>query len=115
MRMGAWLDVPAQCSAWSCSWLGKLLGTLSCFGQQHPCPAHGIMLLHSKQAWALHQTGALGLLPALRFTHGDLEALLRRCDRCKATWAASGTQACSWAWGRGAETPQILAPTLNLG
>lgn len=42
--MGAWLGV--LCGAAAVYGLGA--AGLSCLGQQHPCPAHGIMLLHSE-------------------------------------------------------------------
>lgn len=59
--------------------------------------------------------GLLGSLAALRFTDGGLGAFIGKHDHCKATWATCGTRACSWAWGRGPETPHFIAPTQNSG
>lgn len=96
--MGAWLGVLVWCS--TCPWLGELLGDY----QQHPCPAHGIML---EWHYAGHKTGIFGKL-----------------DISKAhTWKC-GSFACGdvtiakpleppVGHGGGAETPQFLVPTLN--
>lgn len=51
---GVVLQCLAPLMAWEAAEVTVLLG------QQHPCPARGITLLQSEQAWALHETRAFG-------------------------------------------------------